>query len=196
MNYQIKFDNIKPLSVYATREVTGIVEAGIAIEESGLRGLTDPSIPVHMGMTIAPRPPTLHALDETLQGLRYGSLNQYTTDRNRIVVMRRWTGWDDPEKVVSCTDWIDALIAAGGENSEYATLQLGHFLDADKLPIIGQFFDPKRTTKCWCSEFTLLAHKLHGAPIDNIYLDPLHADEAMHATGEFPAVLGYYKWSY
>jgi hypothetical protein len=194
MNWQLAYDHIPLLSNFFTREVSGFVEAGIVVEEYGIAGLFDRSIPVHEGIVTAHQNSIKFATEETMQGLKHNSLEQYTTDANRIVCMYYWHGWDDMMRQEAAIDFIDATIAHGGDASKYATLQLGHFLKADHLPLIGHYFDPARTQKKWCSEYCLMLLKIFGAEwVKDIYLDPLQSLRAMHDSGECSAILGYYK---
>jgi hypothetical protein len=196
MNFKINYDNLPILSNYFTRsnKKFDFVADSIQFVEDKWNGLKDKSIPNHQGTVTAGRNGIKFASEETFQGLKHNSLEQYTNDSNRIVCVYYWTGWDDKDKREAALNFIDATIAHGGNASKYATLQLGSFLNLDHLPLIGKYFDPKRTQKRWCSAFSLMLMKIFGADwIDDIFLDPLDAMKLMRYNVDCRCVIGYYK---
>jgi hypothetical protein len=129
----------------------------------------------------------LFATEETPRGLEERSLEEYTSDSNRIVAMYKWHGFDIPEVVDHVQRQLAEVRRRAGEDSKYDWKGLLSF-----LPGMKKFFkpDPKRQ---WCSENCATILKKYGAPgIDKVEVAPDELLKIMQENSGYVCVLNYY----
>jgi hypothetical protein len=125
-------------------------------------GIGDDAFPIHALLITADRGQKF-ATEETLAGLVENSLEEYTTDLNRLVGVFYWHGWDDAAKKESAQDDLAYIRRKHAENSQYDFGGLFVFVK-EKLPSWLQWMIPAKAdkTKQWCSENCLAILDKYG----------------------------------
>jgi len=153
-------------------------------------GLYDPAFPNHAFLVSIDRGQKF-ATEKTIHGLQQMSMDQYRTQRNRIVCMYYWTGWDDQARRNEALDYLAYLRRKQGDQ----------FVQTGKYDHIGllSFIFPKlvkpHPEREWCSENAASIHKRFGAGwVGKTEISPDQLLTAMQNSMECIAVLNYYVY--
>jgi hypothetical protein len=121
-------------------------------------------------------------------GLKENSLEEYTTDKNRIVAMYYWTGWDSIEKREAAETYLAEIRRRRAENSKYDWAGLLSF-----VPVLNHWFKPSPVRQ-WCSENVLSIHDRFGFKSNWFGRPPSPAqlEILMQSRKDVVCVLGYY----
>lgn len=188
MIWRINENAIPTLAVGFTRGLDALGDS-IAFCRGGPAAVRDKSFPTH-AFLFTRDAGRLFATEETPGGLVEKSLAEYCTDKNRIVAVYHWQGFDDPDRIDAALKRLADIRADGDYNSRYDFGALLSF-----LPWIGKWFRPD-PQKMICSESVATILKCAGATwIKKTVIPPDELMELMHvqkARGEVRAVLGYY----
>ena len=151
MNLTLNYEKLPILGVAFShsKDVPGFAIAAVR------GGIGDDSFPIHALLITADRGQKF-ATEETLKGLVEDSLEEYTTDLNRLVGVFYWHGWDDPAKAEAAQDDLAYIRRKQAENSKYDLSGLFVFVK-EKLPSWLQWAIPATASKVkeWCSENVL-----------------------------------------
>lgn len=131
----------------------------------------------------------LFATEETLNGLRENSLEEYTSDSKRIVAMYIWDGFTKASTREAVQRYLAEIRRKAKENSKYDFKGLFSF-----VPVFKWFMkpDPKRQ---WCSENVAKILQVYGCEaVKKVTISPRELYKLVQDNkDEFHAVLGYYK---
>ena len=163
-------------------------------------GLEDPSLPNH-AFLIVDFNGQKFAAEETLEGLKMNSLEEYVYPDSRLVAMYYWHGWDDPVKKQAALNRIAYILREqGNKDTRLGKYQLLGLLSF--VPIFKKFFSADASGKEaeWCSEDCAAIHKnqgqcswmgdIHMAPDQLMY--KMQGIEKSMGMEECNAVLKYY----
>jgi len=180
--------NIPDLAMGFTRGMDALGDSA-ALCRGGWKAVKDPGFPTHAFVFLRING-YLVAFEEGPQGLRPQPLNEYLTDKNRIVSVYYCHCWDDPLRAATAKSRLMQIWIEGGPRSRYGWATLFHF-----LPVVGPLIKPSAQGEI-CSEDVAGLHIETGGVtwLKNKIIAP---DELlMAAQGSKPAceaVLGYYK---
>lgn len=182
--FTINYPNIPVLAIGFSRS-NSLIAKGIQFFSGTLK---DKGMPNH-AFFVTEDHGQLFATEETIHGLQENSLEQYTSDKNRIVALYSWVQFDNPTKRESAQQYLAEIRRKAKENSKYDVKGLFSF-----VPVFKWFCkpDPK---KQWCSENVAGVLKDYGA--ECITKKTIRPDELLKIVQnnkqEFRAVLNYYK---
>ena len=186
MPYIINENNIPTLAIGFTRGLD-LLGNSIAFCRGGWKAAKDKSFPTHAFLFTRDEG-RLFATEEQPCGLVEKSLAEYCTDKNRIVAVYHWHGFDDPDRIDAALKKLADIRANGDRNSKYDFKALFSF-----IPLVGKWFKPD-PAKMICSESVATILKGAGATwIKNPVVTPDQLEKIIHESGECKAVLGYYK---
>ena len=182
MKFEINFDKIPAMTIGFTRSTDFI---GRAIQL--VRGiLDDPSKPNH-AFIVTSDDGYKFALEETLHGLQENSLEDYASDKDRIVCMYRWKGWT-PATEKAVTDYLLCL------RSNRLPASLYDFKGLFSFVLFFKRFVKPDPVRQWCSENVVALHVMAGCktfPKNEITPDELLY--LVQKSDEFDCILSYYK---
>lgn len=183
MKFKLDYDSIPVLAIGFTRS-TSLIARGIQL----VRGiLNDKAAPNH-AFIVTEDHGQLFATEETFDGLKEQSLEEYTKDSNRIVALYLWNGFDDALTRYKVQRYLAEIRRRNAEPSKYDWKGLFSFVPGFKTVVKP---DPKRQ---WCSENCASILKQNGAKfINKVEIAPDELLKAMQGTDECRAILGYYK---
>lgn len=192
MIYKLCYDNIPVLAQGFTRGTDAIARS---IQE--VRGIEDDASQPNHAFIVVEFWGQKFAAEQTFGGYRLNSLEKYTSDKNRIVALYYYAGWDVEEKRSAALKRISYLLRKQGDKTtkegKYDKLGLGWFLSFDEIPIIGKLFMPD-PIKTWCSENDACIHRNQGGAtwLEDTRLAPDEYLSIVKSNDECKAVLGYY----
>jgi hypothetical protein len=192
---ELNYPAIPILSVGFTRG-EGFVGNAIRLIRGGRKAVHDTSFPNHAFLTgMLNNEKNKICIEETFDGLKPQSLDQYLYSDNRIVSMYYWKGWDDPVRRNEALDYLAYLCRKQGDKKtkegKYNPWGLFSF-----VPIIGKWkcFQPDPVEE-WCSENCASVHKKFGAPfIDKVEVAPDELEPIMKSSPECIRLFNYYKY--
>ena len=125
-------------------------------------------------------------------GLKENSLEEYTSDKNRIVAMYYWVGWDDIAKNEEAQQYLAEIRRRRAENSRYNWAGLLSFVPVLKeLPFVKKAVAGPRQ---WCSENVLSIHDRFGFNSGWVGRPPSPAqlEILIQKRDDVKCILGYY----
>lgn len=132
----------------------------IQLVRGGFKALNDPAFPNHAFLTTEDNGQKF-ATEETLDGLKENSLEQYTYPWNRIVSMYYWHGWDDAARRTDALQYLAYIRREQGNRKtklgKYDFWGLFEF-----VPGLKYLVKPNPSAE-WCSENCTSIHKRGGA---------------------------------
>lgn len=192
--FSINYPQIPVLSVGFTRSRSFVARSIQLIRG----GLDDKSFPNHAFLVVEFNGQKF-AAEETFDGLKMNSLEQYAYEDNRIVSMYYWHGWDDPIKKKAALDRITYILREqGNKDTKLGKYQIWGLFSF--VPIARWFIkhDASGKEAEWCSEDCAAIHKNQGGCdwIKDVHLAP---DQLMVKMGSYGkesgncnALLNYY----
>ena len=194
--YKLNYPNIPVLAVGFTRS-TDLLGKAIQLFRGGL---DNKAFPNHAFLVVEFNGQKF-AAEETVDGLKMNSLEQYRYSDSRLVGMYYWHGWDDSIKKQAALDRIAYILREQGNKStrlgKYQLLGLLSF-----VPILKNIVNRDASGKDaeWCSEDCAAIHKKQGGCswIGDIHLAPdqlevkMQSAEKTMGMTECSAVLNYY----
>lgn len=151
-------------------------------------GLFDAAFPNHALLTTPDRG-QIFATEETFDGLRQNSMDQYLDASNRIVAMYYWSGWDDQVRRNEALDYLAYIRRKQGDKCT-KTGKYDHF---GLLSFVFPRLVKPDKTRQWCSENIASLHKKFGAKwVKKCEISPDQLLALMKGSDKCKAVLGYY----
>jgi hypothetical protein len=194
--FQLNYPSIPVLSVGFTRAHTFIAK-GIQLFRGGLK---DKAFPNHAFLVIEYNGQKF-AAEETFDGLRMTSMEQYAYEDDRIVCMYYWHGWDDPVKKAAALDRITYILREqGNKDTKLGKYQILGILSF--VPVLKKIVkvDASGKEAEWCSEDCAAIHKNQGkcSWIGDVHMAPDQLMNKMQVAektyvNECNCVLNYYK---
>lgn len=181
MNYKINYPNIPVLAIGFSRSNSLFAKAIQLIRKI----LNDKGAPNH-AFVVTEDHGQLFATEETLNGLVENSLEEYTSDKNRIVAMYTFKGFDNLSHREDAQRHLATIRRKAGENSKYDIKGVLSF-----IPGFNHIFKPD-PRKQWCSENVASLLNTFGAGLGDTTIAPDTLLKKIQDKKSFKAVLGYY----
>lgn len=183
MYSKINYEIIPVLAIGFTRS-NSLIAKSIQL----FRGiLKDATMPNHV-FFVTEDHGQLFATEETLQGLRENSMEQYTSKGNHIVALYSWVQFDNPLKREQAMQYLSEIRRRAKENSKYDWKGLLSFVPGFK------WIKPDGERQ-WCSENVASIIKLFGG--DFVGKTTISPDELLKLIrkniNEFRNILNFYK---
>lgn len=156
--FNLNYPKIPVLSVGFTRAHT-LVAKSIQLLRGGNAAVKDESFPNHAFLVVDFNGQKF-AAEETFDGLKMNSLEEYCYKDNRVVAMYYWQGWNNPDRKQKALNRIAYILREQGNKEtrlgKYQTLGLLSF-----VPFLKKFISRDESGKEaeWCSENCASVHK-------------------------------------
>lgn len=183
MSFRINYQNIPVLAIGFSRS-SNLIGKGIQLFSGTL---DDKSMPNH-AFIVTEDHGQLFATEETFEGLKENSLEEYACKDNRIVALYTWKGFDREAMRDDVQRALAEIRRKAKENSRYDLKGLFSF-----VPVFKWFCKPDKERQ-WCSENVASILKIYGCTaITNTLLRPEQLMRIIQKNkDEFSAVLSYY----
>lgn len=195
--FELNYPVIPILSTGFTRAET-FVGNSIRLLRGGVKAVNDKAFTNHAFLTtMFMNEQNKFCTEETFDGLKMQSLDQYKKSDNRIVALLYWKGWDDLVRRQEALEDLAYICRKQGDpdkkskEGKYDFKGLFSF-----VPVLRKFkcFKPDPVAD-WCSENCASIHKKYGAKwITKTELAPDELLTIMKNSGECRFVFNYYKY--